>query len=132
MEKKVDKNLKAALDKAVKKKQKLNNKSINEQSFENRKRAAHIKKWMPKAKAWIKNKLFNMITEAEAEGCHYILLSSFYEDGIPTEVIYEAAKNVKGLRPIYKSYVSERTLEVESESYSIEWDSTDPNDNRND
>ena len=60
---------------------------------------------LPKARKWIKEVLFPKIAEIEAKGTNYRqYVLGRYEDGIPAEVIYEAAKKIKGLRPITKTY----------------------------
>ncbi len=135
MEKKIDKRLQEALNKAVTKKAAKDRKLRDANQAARDEHQAYIKKWMPKARAWIEEKLFAQITEAEAEGRHYILLGTRYESGIPSEAIYEAAKKVKGIRAIMKTYPIYENAEYQCESepsYSIEWDSTDPNDHRDD
>ncbi len=134
MTKKIDDMLKAALDKAVKKKQAKAKIASSANQLAKDEHNKFLKKWMPKARLWIKEKLFDQITEAEASGKHYILLGC-YESGIPSEVIYEAAKKIKGLKPVIKTrpiYENAEYVRDSEPTYSIEWDSTDPNDHRND
>ena len=131
MSKKIDDMLKAALDKAVKKKQAKAKIASSANQLAKDEHNKFLKKWMPKARLWIKEKLFDQITEAEASGKHYILLGC-YESGIPSEVIYEAAKKIKGLKPVEKRSFPTDNYPNGAPVYYIEWDSTDPNDHRND
>ena len=71
------------------------------------------------------------ITEAEANGKHFVLLGR-YESGVPSEVIFEAAKKIKGLKPVMKRSFTTDEHPTGAPVYYIEWDSTDPNDHRND
>jgi hypothetical protein len=134
MKNKVDKRLQEALDKAITKKASKDRKLRDANQAARDEHQKYIKKWLPKARAWIDEKLFTQIAEAESEGRHYILLGR-YELGIPSEAIYEAAKKIKGIRSIMKTFPIYENAEYQCESepsYSIEWDSTDPNDHRND
>lgn len=139
MTKKIDDMLKAALDKAIKKRQAKEKKALGAKQEESDEHNRFIKKWMPKARLWIKEKLFDQITEAEANGKHFVLLGR-YESGVPSEVIFEAAKKIKGLHPVIKDSPDYKDIDginpIQGKgkiiTYSIEWDSTDPNDHRND
>ena len=86
---------------------------------------------LPKARKWIKEVLFPKIAEIEAKGTNYRqYVLGRYEDGIPAEVIYEAAKKIKGLRPITKTYPIYQWAEYQGQSdpsYFIEWDSEEDN-----
>jgi hypothetical protein len=56
-------------------------------------------------------------------------------DGIPAEAIFQAAKKIKGLKPRveYPSiYENAEFVGTGDAQYSIEWESLDPNDHRND
>ena len=123
--------LKAALDKAIKKRQAKEKKALGAKQEESDEHNRFIKKWMPKARLWIKEKLFDQITEAEANGKHFVLLGR-YESGVPSEVIFEAAKKIKGLKPVMKRSFTTDEHPTGAPVYYIEWDSTDPNDHRND
>jgi hypothetical protein len=130
----MDKRLQNALNKAVQKKQTKQRQTSDTNQEAKKVHDKFIKKWLPKARAWIDKKLFKQIADAEASGIHYILLGR-YEDGIHSEVIYEAAKKIKGLRAVRKQYPTYENAEPSGWSeptYAIEWDSTDPNDHRND
>jgi len=135
MKAKIDKRLQEALDKAAKQKAAEDKKARDENEIARKEHEAFIKKWLPKARKWIDEKLFNQIVEAEANNRHYILLGSHYEDGIPSEAIYEAVKKVKGLKAIVKTspvYENAEYVGQSEPSYWIEWESTNPNDHRND
>ena len=129
----MDKRLQKALNKAVQQKQAKQRVSANVSSEAKKEHDKFIKKWMPKARAWIDEKLFPQIVEAESNSKHYILLGR-YEDSIPSEVIYEAAKKVSGLKASVKTAQSYDHIFGDPTiiTYVIEWDSTDPNDHRND
>ena len=131
MTKKIDDMLKAALDKAVKKKQAKAKIASSANQLAKDEHNKFLKKWMPKARLWIKEKLFNQITEAESNGKHNILLGC-HENGIPSIVIFEAAKKIKGLKPVEKRSFPTDNYPNGAPVYYIEWDSTDPNDHRND
>lgn len=137
--KKVDERLQVALNKAIANKKQKERKTADAVQIAQDEHAKFIRKWMPKARKWINEKLFKQITEAETNGIHYLLLGR-YEDSIPSEVIYEAAKKIKGLRPVLKRNPIYRDGEDTDREdtgeyiihYSIEWDSTNPNDYRMD
>jgi len=135
MEKKIDKRLQDALNKAVTQKAAKDKKARDANEEARLEHERYIKKWLPKARKWISEKLFPRITEEEASGRHYILLGSQYENGIPSEAIYEAAKKVKGLKSVMKTspiYENAEYVGQSEPSYWIEWESTDPNDHRTD
>lgn len=133
----MDKKLKEAIDKgrAVKEKKDREKQKVAEVA-----RTAHQKLvdlQLPSARKWIQDVLFPEITKQEALGPCYrsIYLGSDYKDGILAEAIYEAAKKIKGLKPTYNCPPVYEHAEFQGPGvpiYSIGWESTDPNDNRND
>lgn len=133
----MDKNLKDAIDKgrAAKEKREREERKIAEAT-----RSEHQKRidaQLPKARKWIKDVLFAKIAEEEAAGRTYrsFYLGSTTFDGISAEAIYEAAKKIKGLKPTYNCPPIYENAEFQGTGepiYSIGWESTDPNDNRND
>ena len=133
----MDKNLKEAIDKGRAAKEK---KEREERKVADTARAEHekrIKSYLPKARKWIQDVLFKKIAEEESSGHTYrsIYLGSGFVDGIPAEAIYEAAKKVKGLKPTYECppiYENAEFQGVGEPIYRVGWESTDPNDNRND
>ncbi len=133
----MDKKLKEAIDKGKSNKEK---KARKERKVVDKQRAKHkkyIDSYLPKARKWIQDVLFVEIAKEEAAGCTYrsIYLGSNYKDGIPAEAIYEAAQKIKGLKATYSCgsiYENAECVGVGEKEYSIGWESTDPNDNRND
>lgn len=135
----MDKTLKDAIDKgrsAKEKKEREERKVIEAAQAEHRK---YIESQLPKARKWIKDVLYTKIAEAEAQTSNYIhrsiYLGSTTFDGISAEAIYEAAKKIKGLKPTYNCPPIYENAEYQGSGdpiYSIGWESTDPNDNRND
>lgn len=133
----MDKSLKEAIDKgrAAKEKKEREERKVAEAA-----RAEHekrIKSYLPKARKWIQDVLFKKIADEEASNSTYrsIYLGSDNVDGIPAEAIYEAAKKIKGLKPTYERpliYENAECVGVSEPIYRIGWESTDPNDNRND
>lgn len=134
---KMDKELKEAIDKGRSAKEKKARAEAKVQAAERSEHQKYIDRELPKARKWIKEVLFAKIAEEEASGHTYrnIYLGSDIIDGISCEAIYQAAKKIKGLKPtysrgaIYENAEFQGTGELE---YSIGWESTDPNDNRND
>lgn len=133
----MDQKLKNAIDKGRAAKEK---KDREERKAADAIREAHekaIKAQMGKARRWIDEVLMAKIVEAEASGTRYrsYYLGSTTVDGISAEAIYEAAKKVKGLHPTYTCPPIYENAEFQGTGeavYSISWDSTDPNDNRDD
>lgn len=135
----MDKKLKEAIDKGratKEKKEAAEQKALEDKRAEHRK---YIKKHLPAAREWIATVLFAKIAEVESSTANYksrfIYLGSGHEAGIPVEAIYEAAQKIKGLKPTYEChsiYESGECVGVGEPVYSIKWESTDPNDNRND
>jgi hypothetical protein len=133
----MDKKLKEAIDKgraAKERKERAERKAREDARTEHQK---YIASFLPQARKWIKDVLYAEIAKEEASGSTYrsIYLGSGKRNGIPAEAIYEAAKKIKGLKPTYECppiYEHAEFQGVGDPIYSIKWDSTDPNDNRND
>jgi hypothetical protein len=133
----MDQKLKNAIDKGRAAKEK---KDREDRKAADAVRTAHekaIKAQLGNARRWIDEVLMAKIAEAEASGTHYrnYYLGSGNVDGISAEAIYEAAKKVKGLHPTYNCPPIYENAEFQGTGepvYSISWDSTDPNDNRDD
>lgn len=103
-------------------------------------RNAHLKlveSELPKARKWIKEILFAKIAEEEAKSYIYrsIYLGDYtYTDGVLTEAIYEAAKEIEGLKPRYDRpaiYEHAEFQGVGDPVYRIEWESSDSSNNKN-
>jgi hypothetical protein len=134
----MDENLKKAIEKGRAKKAAKLRESRAASDAKTSEHQKYINKYLPEARKWIKNKLFKQIAQAEADFQNYssrnIPLSDS-EDGIPAEAIFQAAKKVKGLKPRveYPSiYENAEFVGTGDAQYSIEWESLDPNDHRND
>lgn len=135
----MDKALKDAIDQgraAKEKKEREERKALDAARVEHQK---YIKGQLSKARKWINDVLFAKIAEAEASASYQvhrsIYLGSGNIDGIPAEAIYEAAKKIKGLKPTYECpliYENAECQGIGEPIYRIGWESTDPNDNRND
>ncbi len=133
----MDKKLKDAIDKGRATKEKKDREARKVAEAARSEHQKYIDKHMPAARKWIQDVLLEKIAEEEATGHTYrsIYLGSGNVDGIPAEAIYEAAKKIKGLKPTYNCPPIYENAEFQGTGdpiYSIGWESTDPNDNRND
>lgn len=133
----MDKKLKEAIDKGRAVKEKKEKEEAKKAASERSAREKYINSYLPQARKWIEEVLFVKIAKEESLGSNYrsIYLGSDQKDGIPVEAIFEAAKKVKGLKPTYTCPAIYESAEFQGcgePQYSIGWESTDPNDNRND
>jgi hypothetical protein len=134
MDNKIDKRLEAALNKGLKKKQDASRKESDKRRDEEEAHKKEMRKWLPKAKAWVKEHLFEKIAEEESKGSNILILDE-YVAGIPSEVIYKVLQKIKGL-----TVWSQNDVTWEDSDYGklrenrlyIQWKSADPNLNRND
>jgi hypothetical protein len=132
MPRKIDKRLQEAVQKGFENKVR---KQRKEADAARAKREAHeksLKKYLPKARAWVKEKLFKEIAKQEASGYSCLSLDA-NTDGIPTEVIYNLVKKIEGLQ----ISCTEKVIWEDSDYgkvrglvYTIVWKSVDPNLNR--
>jgi hypothetical protein len=133
----MDKDLKEAIEKGRLAKEAKERAEAKAAQIERTERQKFIDSKMPAARKWVKEVLFARIAEEETKRQPYrnIYLGSDYVDGIPAEAIFEAAKKVKGLKPMTEHspiYESGECVGIGETEYRILWESLDPNDNRND
>jgi len=134
MEKKVDKRLAEAVQKGYAKKQAKVRKQQDELQAKRDEHEKELKRALPKARAWVKEHLFEKIAEQEAMGSRTLVLDD-YEDGVPTAAIARLINKIQGL-----TVWSQRDVIWEDSDYGkeyatqwyIQWTSADPNLNRND
>jgi|SRR5271166_2600407 len=132
MPQKVDKRLQEAVQKGFEKRTKAQRKTADEAQAKLEAHQNELKRQLPKARAWVKDKLFEEIAKEEARGSRTLVLDD-YVDGISTEVIFNLVRKIDGLDISCR----EATLWEDSDygkitglRYYITWKSADPNLNR--
>lgn len=120
----MDDRLKMALDKAKAMKEEVEARKQAALKVANDEHKAWLARYMPAARKWINEKLYDLIAHEEAT-CPYsdkkVWLGSGHKDGVPVEAIYEAAKEVEGLIPSYHRGAIYQ--DAEYQNYTIRWKS---------
>lgn len=132
MPRKIDSRLQEAVQKGYEKKVKAQRKEADEKRAAQAKRERELRRYRPKARTWIKDKLFKLIAEEESKGYRQLHLNE-NTDGIPTEVIYDLVKKINGLDITCNREVIWEDSDYGKEYglvYTITWKSADPNLNR--
>lgn len=132
MPRKIDSRLQEAVQQGYEKKVKAQRKEADEKRAAKEKHEKELRKYLPKARTWIRDKLFKLIADAESKGHRQLHLSE-NTDGIPTEVIYGLVKKINGLDITYNREVIWEDSDYGKEYgtvYTITWKSADPNLNR--
>ena len=132
MPKKIDNRLQEAVEAGYAKKLKAQRKEAEEHLKAQQRHERELRKSLPKARTWIRDKLFKLIAKAESEGSRQISLNE-NTDGIPTEVIYNLVKKINGLDITCSKEVIWEDSDYGKEYglvYRITWKSADPNLNR--
>lgn len=132
MPQKIDKRLQAAVEKGYADKLKAQKKEAMDKLEAQKKKQRELDRALPKARTWVRDKLFKLIAEEEAKGCRQLSLDE-NTDGIPTEVIYSLVKKIKGLDITCSRQVIWEDSDYGKEYglvYTITWKSADPNLNR--
>lgn len=130
---KTDKRLSQAVQNGLAKKNQIEQKIANEKAVREEAHKQEIKKYLPKAKAWVKDKLFNLIAEEESKGSS-VLIFNEWVDEFPMEVAVPLIQKINGL-----SIWSQNDVVWEDSDYGksygnrwyIQWISADSNLNRN-
>lgn len=134
MNQKVDKRLQEAIQSGFKEKQKLQREKEKKQQVIAESKENDLKKFLPKARAWVRDHLFEHIAEQEKLGYNVLIISD-YIDGIPTEAIARIAKKIDGLTIWSQTDVTWEDSDFgkfRELRYYFKWKSADPNLNRND
>ena len=132
MPQKIDKRLQEAVEKGYAEKLKAQKKEAMDKLEAQKKKQRELDRALPKARTWVRDKLFKLIAEAEAKGYRQVSLDE-NTDGIPTEVIYSLVKKIKGLDITCSRQVIWEDSDYGKEYglvYTITWKSADPNLNR--
>lgn len=132
MPRKIDKRLQEAVQKGFEKKIKTQRKEADEKRAAREAHERSLKRYLPKARKWVKEKLFKLIADEESRGSFRLHLDE-NTDGIPTEVIYGLVKKISGLDITYSREVIWEDSDYGKEYgtvYTITWKSADPNLNR--
>lgn len=132
MPRKIDSRLQEAIQQGYAQKIKAAQKKADADRRDKEKHEKELRKYLPKARTWIRDKLFKLITEQEATGSTRLTLNE-NTDGIPTEVIYGLVKKIDGLYITYSREVIWEDSDYGKEYgtvYTITWLSADPNLNR--
>lgn len=131
---KVDNRLAEAIQKGFKEKKAKEQKQYDEKKAAQEAREKEMKKFLPKARKWVNEHLFEEIAKQESAGSNTLILGE-YMDGIPTEVIYGLVKKIKGLSIWMQNDITWQDSDFgtyRENRYYIQWKSADPNLNRND
>lgn len=134
MEKKIDNRLQDAVNKGYKKKQAQVQKEYDERRAKKEEHEKEMKKYLPKARKWVNEQLFNLIAEQESKGSNTLIVSEWV-DGIPMEVAYKLIQKIDGLSIWSQEDVTWEDSDFgkfRERRYYIQWKSADPNLNRND
>lgn len=132
MPRKIDSRLQEAVQKGYEKKIKAQRKEADEKRAAQAKHERELRRYVPKARTWIRDKLFKLIAEAEAKGSKSLTLDE-NTDGIPTEVIAPLIQKIQGLYITWSRQVIWEDSDYGKEYgmvYTISWKSADPNLNR--
>ena len=132
MPRKIDSRLQEAVQQGYAKKIKKQQKESDEKRAAKEKHERELRRYLPKARTWIRDKMFKLIAEAEATGSTRLTLNE-NTDGIPTEVIYGLVKKINGLDITCNQEVIWEDSDYGKEYglvYTITWRSADPNLNR--
>lgn len=134
MEKKIDNRLAEAVQRGFKEKKAKEQKEYDERKAKADAHEAELKKFIPKARKWVKENLFDLIAKEESKGSNTLIIGD-YVDGIPTEVIAPLIKKIDGLSCWRQNDITWQDSDfgtVREDRYYIQWKSADPNLNRND
>ena len=121
----MDKRLQKAIDKANQEKEKQKQIELDKAQDQAKRYEAYIKSELPKARKWIKDKLWNKISEIEMSGRNYLYLGSDKIDGVSVDAICKEVKKIKGLKITSQSsciYENAECVGVGEPEYSIEWE----------
>lgn len=132
MPRKIDSRLQEAVQQGYEKKLKAQRKEAEEKRAAKEKHERELRRYLPKARTWIRDKLFKLIAKEESQGSFRLRLDE-NTDGIPTEVIYGLVKKINGLDITCSREVIWEDSDYGKEYgtvYTITWKSADPNLNR--
>lgn len=132
MPRKIDSRLQEAVQQGYAQKIKAAQKKADADRRDREKHEKELRRYLPKARTWIRDRLFKLIAEAEAKGVPLLHLDE-NTDGIPTEVIYGLVQKIEGLQISCTRQVIWEDSDYGKEYglvYTITWKSADPNWNR--
>ena len=126
MTQKIDKRLQKATQNGFKKKTLAQQKAFDESRKQEILHKKRLKKYLPKARAWIKEHLFRIIEEEESKGYSHFSLPKYVDD-IPTEILYDLIKKISGLNISCNEKVEWEDYEqVKKLVYTVSWRSRRP------